>query len=225
MRIRARRAGHGQYTPARSLRVGSNGAVETNPNPFTLFEEWFEEAHHVGLPEPSAASLATVDARGVPSVRVVLVRGHDERGFVFYTNLRSSKGRDLLRNGAAGSPAALCFYWPPLARQVRVSGIATLVPDEVADAYWATRPRGSQVAALVSRQSEPIADGREELTRRYEALDRSLPETGIARPDFWSGFRIAPEAIEFWEGRENRLHHRVRYSLEDGRWTTSILCP
>lgn len=199
--------------------------MDTTPDPITLFEEWYEEAHHVGLPEPSAASLATADERGAPSIRVVLVRGHDEHGFVFYTNLGSRKGRELLRNGDAGAPAALCFYWPPLARQVRVTGIAKPVSDDEADAYWATRPRGSQVAAYASRQSEPLPGGREELTRRFESLDRSLPEADIARPDFWSGFRIAPETIEFWEGRENRLHHRVLYERRNGTWIASVLCP
>ncbi|HEX7078420.1 MAG TPA: pyridoxamine 5'-phosphate oxidase [Candidatus Eisenbacteria bacterium] len=199
--------------------------MEPIPDPFDLFEEWYEEAHHVGLPEPSAASLATVNEKGHPSVRVVLVRGHDVHGFVFYTNLRSRKGRDLLRNASAGAPASLCFYWPPLARQVRVTGMATLVPDAEADAYWATRPRGSQVAAYASRQSERLPGGREELATRFRALDKSLPETSVPRPEFWSGFRIAPDEIEFWEGRENRLHQRLLYTRGDGGWTMEILAP
>ncbi|MGE5177127.1 MAG: pyridoxamine 5'-phosphate oxidase [Hyphomicrobiales bacterium] len=199
--------------------------MESTRDPFALFDEWFEEAHHVGLPEPSAAALATVDADGAPSVRVVLVRGHDAGGFVFYTNLGSAKARDLRRHGTNGAPAALCFYWPPLTRQVRVTGLATPVADDVADAYWATRPRGSQVAAYASRQSVPLPGGRDELISRFENLDRSLPATGIARPDFWSGFRIAPRTIEFWEGHENRLHHRVLYTRRGDVWTTSILAP
>jgi len=176
----------------------------------------------VGLPEPSAAALATVDAKGRPSVRIILLRGLDERGFTFYTNLGSRKGMELERRD--GAPAALCFYWPPLARQVRIEGTATQVTDEEADAYWATRPRGHQVAAYASDQSKPIA-GREELEARYAEWDQRLPESGVPRPPFWSGFRIAPDSIEFWEGRANRLHERVLYRREGSHWIASILCP
>jgi len=196
--------------------------VNAHADPFSVFRTWLEEAHHVGLPEPSAASLATVDAKGRPSVRIILLRGLDERGFTFYTNLGSRKGMELERRD--GAPAALCFYWPPLARQVRIEGTATQVTDEEADAYWATRPRGHQVAAYASDQSKPIA-GREELEARYAEWDQRLPESGIPRPPFWSGFRIAPDSIEFWEGRANRLHERVLYRREGSHWIASILCP
>lgn len=197
--------------------------MNAHSDPLSVFRTWLEEAHHVGLPEPSAAALATVDAKGHPSVRIVLLRGLDERGFAFYTNLGSRKGMELQhRNGA---PAALCFYWPPLARQVRIEGVATLVSDAEADEYWATRPRGHQVAAYASEQSSPIAGGRAELEARYAEWDQRLPESGIPRPPFWSGFRIAPDSIEFWEGRANRLHERVLYRREGTHWIASILSP
>lgn len=197
--------------------------MTTNVDPLSVFRAWFEEAHHVGLSEPAAASLGTVDSKGRPSVRIVLLRGLDERGFAFYTNLGSRKGMELQRRDRA--PAALCFYWPPLARQVRIEGTATQVSDEEADEYWATRPRGHQVAAYASEQSKPITGGRAELEARFAEWDRRLPATGVPRPPFWSGFRIAPDSLEFWQGRENRLHERVLYRREGTHWIASVLCP
>lgn len=197
--------------------------MNAHADPISIFRTWLEEAHHVGLSEPSAAALATVDSKGRPSVRIVLLRGLDERGFSFFTNLGSQKGMDLERRD--GAPASLCFYWPPLVRQARVEGIASLVTDQEADEYWVTRPRGHQVAAYASEQSRPLAGGRAELEARFAEWDRKLPATGIPRPPFWSGFRIAPEAIEFWEGRENRLHERVLYRREGTHWIASVLCP
>ena len=200
--------------------------MTAQPDPMTLFREWFEAAHHVGLPEPSAASLATVDEHGAPSVRMVLVRGVDERGFAFYTNLQSRKGVELGAGRPAGrNPAALCFYWPPLARQVRIEGDATPVSVEEADAYWASRPRAHQVAAWASPQSQALAGGKDELSRRFVEMDRRLPAENVPRPPYWSGFRIEPRTIEFWEGRPGRLHDRVLYKNEGGRWTTAVLAP
>jgi pyridoxamine 5'-phosphate oxidase len=153
-------------------------------------------------------------------VRVVLVRSADTRGFVFYTNGESRKGREL-RDGA---PAALCFWWPPLAKQVRVEGRATPVSDADADAYWATRAHDSQVAAWASPQSAELSGGRAELTARFEELSKSLPPR-VPRPPHWGGFRIEPQRIEFWEGRPHRLHHRVLYTREGQGWVAKVLAP
>jgi pyridoxamine 5'-phosphate oxidase len=194
--------------------------VTEAPDPIGLFREWADLAARSELPEPDAAALATVDSEGNPSVRMVLVRGVDERGFAFYTNLESRKGKEL----RGGAPAALCFWWPPLAKQVRVEGSATRVSDADADAYWATRSRGSQVAAWSSHQSAVLSNGRDDLIARYGELEKSLPDP-VPRPPHWSGFRIEPGRIEFWEGRPHRLHHRVLYTREGRGWVAKILSP
>jgi pyridoxamine 5'-phosphate oxidase len=197
----------------------------TAVDPIRLFAEWYGRAQETDLPEPSAATLATVGADGMPSARVVLVRGYDERGFVFYTNTGSRKGRDLGGLRGADRPASLCFYWPPLALQVRVEGRAEAVAPDEADAYWASRPRGHQVAAYASRQSEPLAGGRQELEAAFVEWDRKLPQENIPRPGSWSGYRVVPTSIEFWEGRGNRMHHRVLYERDGSGWTVSLLNP
>jgi pyridoxamine 5'-phosphate oxidase len=189
-----------------------------------LFRKWVEAAHQVGLVEPSAAALATADAEGRPSIRAVLVRGVDERGFAFYTNVHSRKGRDILAQ-PGGAPVCLNFYWEPLMRQVRIEGLAAPVAAEEADAYWASRPRGHQVAAYASPQSQVVAGGRKELEARFTDFDRSLPEKEIPRPAYWSGFRVRPETIEFWEGQPNRLHDPVRYRRDGDAWTQEELAP
>jgi pyridoxamine 5'-phosphate oxidase len=199
--------------------------MNSTPDPIELFREWYETATHVGLPEPSAAALATVGEDGRPTARMVLVRGIDERGFVFYTNLRSKKGQDLSGRGKGGAFASLCFYWPPLARQVRIEGSASQVADEEADAYWATRPRAHQVSAWASPQSQALPGGRADLERQVGELDERLPRENVPRPPFWSGFRVIPDRIEFWEGRENRLHRRVRYTKRGSSWTVETLAP
>ena len=190
-----------------------------------LFGEWFEAARHVGLSEPTAAALATVGSDGHPAVRMVLVRGVDQRGFVFYTNFQSRKGLELGGGKGAGARAALCFYWGPQARQVRIEGAVEPVSDAEADAYWAARPRGHQVAAWASPQSAPLTGGRDDLERRFREMDDSLPAERIPRPPFWSGFRVIAEQIEFWEGRENRMHVRTLYRREGDGWTASTLAP
>jgi pyridoxamine 5'-phosphate oxidase len=195
------------------------------PDPIAQFQEWFEAAHHVGLPEPSAAALATVGEDGRPSVRVVLVRRFDERGFVFFTNLESHKGRDLGGGRVNGRPVAINFYWPPLVRQLRIEGTASPISDAEADDYWGTRPRGSQIAAWASPQSEPVPGGRAEIEARYAAMERKFEGREVPRPPYWSGLRVIPEQIEFWEGRENRLHVRTRYRREGSTWIEETLGP
>ena len=200
------------------------------PDPIGLFREWSALARRSDIKEPDAAALATTDPKGRnPSVRMVLVRSADERGFVFYTNLESRKGRELLVHGgkgarsSEGAPAALCFWWPPLEKQVRVEGRATLVSEAEADAYWGTRARPSQVAAWASKQSAELGS-RVELEAKFRDLAASLPDP-VPRPPFWTGFRLVPRLIEFWEGRPHRLHHRVLYARQGRGWVTTILNP
>ncbi|HEU4941223.1 MAG TPA: pyridoxamine 5'-phosphate oxidase [Candidatus Eisenbacteria bacterium] len=196
--------------------------MDSNDDPIGIFLEWFDAAQRVVEPEPAAATLATVSPSGLPTARVVLVRHVDRHGFVFYTNLESPKARDL--SGGAHA-AALCFYWAPLMKQVCIEGHAEPVLPEEADAYWASRPRGHQVMGWASPQSQPLPGGRSDIERRFAELDRSLPATNVPRPPFWSGFRIVPDAIEFWEGRENRLHHRVLFRRAASGWTREIIAP
>jgi pyridoxamine 5'-phosphate oxidase len=193
-------------------------------DPIALFKEWAALAVKAQVPEPDAASLATVDDACRPSVRLVMVRGVDERGFVFYTNLRSRKSRELLAGGADGAPAALTWWWPGITKQVRVEGSAVRVSEEESDAYWATRPRESQVGAWASDQSAELPGGYSELASRFHELSDSMPEN-VPRPPHWGGFRVIPREIEFWDARPHRLHHRVLYTRQGKGWETKVLSP
>ncbi|MGD9763572.1 MAG: pyridoxamine 5'-phosphate oxidase [Candidatus Binatia bacterium] len=189
-------------------------------DPIRRFQRWYAAARRTAMRLPDAMALATVDGRGRPRVRMVLLKQADEDGFVFYTNARSPKGRELLTTGRA----ALVFYWEPLARQVRIEGRVRLVDPAEADAYWATRPRQSQLAALASAQSAPLAS-RALLLRRFHILARRYDGRPVPRPPYWTGFRIMPSAIEFWTERPFRLHDRELFTRTAGGWKMMRLQP
>lgn len=183
-------------------------------------QSWLARAHRAGVREPTAMALATADSRGRPSVRTVLLKGLDARGLVFYTNLRSRKGRAL----AANPRAALCLYWDPLRRQLLVEGRVERVSDREADAYWATRPRASQLAAWASQQSQPL-DRRATLLTRLAAARWRFAGRPVPRPPHWSGIRLIPDRLEFWTARPNRLHDRLCYTRRGPRWIRTLLYP
>jgi pyridoxamine 5'-phosphate oxidase len=184
------------------------------------FTALFAQAQTLGLAEPAAMSLATVDAEGKPSIRTVLLKACDTGGFVFYTNKRSRKGRQLARNRRA----ALSFFWQPLMQQVLIEGTVEDVADSEADAYWATRPRISQLGAWASSQSD-ILTNREELEQRYAGYEQQFANVAVPRPLHWSGYRVVPDLIEFWSSRPGRMHERERFFLIDGDWQYSLVYP
>ncbi|MEP6977528.1 MAG: pyridoxamine 5'-phosphate oxidase [Thermoleophilia bacterium] len=186
-----------------------------DPDALRQFEAWFAEARDAGVPVPEAMAVATATPDGAPSVRMVLLKGVDECGFVFFTNYESRKGREL----EANPRAALLFHWEALGRQVRVEGSVERVSDAESDAYFSTRPVGSRLGAIASRQSRPLVD-RAELERAVEALPDDAP-----RPEWWGGYRVRPERYEFWQHRENRLHDRVLYEREGSAWKQQRLYP
>jgi pyridoxamine 5'-phosphate oxidase len=189
-------------------------------DPFELFGDWLADAEKSEPNDPNAMSLATVDTHGRPSLRMVLLKGFDQRGFVFYTNLESKKGQDL----AINPNAALCLHWKSLRRQIRVEGITEPVSGEEADAYFASRPRGSQIGAWASAQSRPL-DGRFELERKVGETAARFGISAIPRPPHWSGFRLVPRHLEFWQDRPFRLHDRLVYNRDGVAWTTERLYP
>ena len=189
-------------------------------DPVEQFRGWFEEALAADLHEPNAMTVATAMPDGRPSARVVLLKGFDGRGFVFYTNYEGRKGRELDENPRT----ALLFYWGELERQVRIEGSVSRVSEEESDAYYASRPRGSRLGALASEQSRAI-EGREILEGRIESLEAEYEGLDVPRPAFWGGYRVEPEVFEFWQGRENRLHDRIVYRRSDGGWRTERLQP
>jgi pyridoxamine 5'-phosphate oxidase len=193
---------------------------DAGPDPLELFDRWFKEAEAGEPNDPEAVALATVGPDGMPSARMVLLKGYDRAGFVFYTNLESRKGRQL----ASSPKAALCFHWKSLRRSVRVEGVAHPVDDAEADAYFATRPRASRIGAWASDQSRPLA-GRFELEKRVAEFTARFALGEIPRPPHWSGFRVAPERIEFWQNGAFRLHDRLVYLREGDGWRTERLYP
>ena len=194
-------------------------------DPFDLFAEWFAEAERSEPNDANAMTLATATAEGVPSARMVLLKGVDgpnvpARGFVFYTNLESRKGGELQAN----PNAALCFYWKSLRRQIRIDGAVSPVSDDEADAYYHSRPRGSQIGAWASAQSRPLS-GRGELIKQVAKVTATYPIGEIPRPPHWSGFRLVPRRIEFWRDRRFRLHDRLVYAAAGEGWRTERLYP
>jgi pyridoxamine 5'-phosphate oxidase len=191
-------------------------------DPFAVFEEWFALAQEAEPNDPHAMALATADENGMPDVRMVLLNRRDERGFCFFTNFESAKGRQLLAN----PQAAMVMHWKSLRRQVRMRGPVEEVGSAEADAYFASRARGSRIASATSKQSRPLAN-RQQMMDEVEALTRMIGDNDAPRPPHWSGFRILPIAIEFWKDGEYRLHDRVRFSRETvtGSWSSTRLYP
>ena len=189
-------------------------------DPIAQFAQWYERAQATVKPLPDAVALATATPAGHPSLRMVLLKGFDAHGFVFYTNFRSRKGRELARNPRA----ALLFYWGESGRQVRIDGRVEKLMARESDEYFATRPRGSQLAAWASPQSA-VETSRGPLERRFAAFARKYPDA-VPRPPHWGGYRLVPEAFEFWQGREDRLHDRILYRrVRGGRWRIERLAP
>ncbi|MGY2487002.1 pyridoxamine 5'-phosphate oxidase [Cupriavidus sp. CP313] len=204
----------------RTYVLGSLSETDVAPDPMSQFKRWFDEAVTAKLPEPNAMTLATVDADGQPSARIVLLKGIDDRGFTFFTNYESRKGLDL----AANPRAALLFHWVQLERQVRVEGHVEKVSDDESDAYFATRPLGSRVGAWASAQSREVP-GRDVLEQREQEYRSKFGENP-PRPPHWGGYRLVPTALEFWQGRPSRLHDRIAFRLQPGGdWQIVRLSP
>jgi len=189
-------------------------------DPLEQFRRWFADARESELAAPEAMALATATPSGAPSVRMVLLKGADESGFTFFTGYVSRKAGEL----DANPRAALLFHWAPLGRQVRVEGTVERVPAEESDAYFATRPRGAQLAASASRQSS-VLESRDELDGRVSELSREHEGRDVPRPEHWGGYRLVPETYEFWQHRDDRLHDRFRYERDAGVWTVERLSP
>lgn len=189
-------------------------------NPIDLFDRWFREAVNAGINEPSAMALSTLGTDGYPQSRIVLLKGYGEEGFSFFTNYESQKGNAL----AQYPKASLLFFWPELQRQIRITGKVEKTSVEESEEYFRSRPRGSRLGAWTSEQSQEIPS-RKTLEERYEVFDRKFPEEDIPKPPHWGGYRLTPLTFEFWQGRENRLHDRISFRKENGKWRTARLAP
>jgi len=198
----------------------TNGDFFERDEPFALFREWLDDATQTEPNDPNAVALATVDRDGMPNVRMVLLKGFDTSGFVFYTNFESVKGQEVL----GAMKAAMCFHWKSLRRQVRIRGQVVVVSDEEADAYFRSRPRGSRIGAWASKQSRPL-DSRFALEKAVAEYTAKHLVGEIPRPGYWSGFRIVPESIEFWHDRPFRLHDRTQFTRDGDGWTKTRLFP
>ena len=193
---------------------------ELNQDPFKQFQRWLDEALKAPILEPTAMTLATSNRDGKPSARMVLLKNVDARGFVFFTNYESRKGEELLQN----PNAALLFFWDALERQVRVEGMVEHTTEEESHQYFNQRPFASRIAATISHQSA-VVSSRDQLEKKFHELAAMLKDKEIPVPKFWGGFRVVPRLFEFWQGRENRLHDRFRYSKQESRWTIERLSP
>ncbi len=194
--------------------------TSVDKNPFIQFTKWYESILDSDLNEPTAMMLSTADANGNPSARIVLLKEIDDSGFVFYTNYRSRKGKDL-----KGNPkAALTFFWDELRRQIRIEGSIEKISRETSKEYFSSRPRESQIGAWVSAQSSVIPN-REILENKFDELDEKFGNEEIPLPDFWGGYRLIPSYFEFWQGRENRLHDRICYKKENDEWKIFRIAP
>ena len=190
-------------------------------NPIQLFQTWFDEVEaSEGVDEPNAMTISTIGLDGFPKSRVVLLKGYSDEGFVFYTNYSSEKGKAIAEN----PHVCISFFWPIMERQVIIKGRAEKIPEDLSDDYFGSRPKGSRLGALVSDQSAVIPS-RAVLEDKLEALKETYREREIERPDFWGGYIVKPVSLEFWQGRPNRLHDRIRYTLENTDWTRERLAP
>jgi len=192
----------------------------TGINPYDLFGQWFQEAKGTEINDPEAMSLATIGDNGRPSIRTVLMKAYDEHGFVFFTNSQSRKGRQLLTNRVA----ALSFLWKSLRRQVHIEGIVEKISEAESDAYFETRPRGSQIGAWASQQSQPLED-RETILARIAVFEDLYKDKPVPRPSYWHGFRVVPDRIEFWQAGEFRIHDRFAFTQKGDTWTSTRLNP
>lgn len=209
---------------ARMRREYTQHSLDTNdvfPDPVLQFQQWFDEATKAQLPEPNAMTLSTISLEGKPSARIVLLKGLEEGSFVFYTNYHSRKGQEI----KAYPQVALTFFWVELERQVRIGGSVKKISDERSTQYFHSRPRGSQIGAWVSSQSQKIAD-RTVLEQRLQELTREFEGQTVPKPPHWGGYAVTPHIVEFWQGRPNRLHDRILYTLKgNNNWTIERLAP
>jgi pyridoxamine 5'-phosphate oxidase len=204
----------------KDYKLRSLNESEVSADPIVQFTNWWDEAANSEIEEVNAMTLATVTNEGHPSARIVLLKGFDEKGFVFFTNYESRKGKELEEN----PHAALVFFWKELERQVRIEGGVEMISEKDSDTYYNSRPVGSRIGAWASPQSDVI-DGREILENNFKALEKKFESGNIPRPGHWGGYILRPSMIEFWQGRSSRLHDRIRYSLMEGSWVIERLAP
>ena len=200
--------------------LGLDKCFEEFNNPIKLFEKWFNKAKETEINDPNAVAVATADKNNQPSVRMVLLKGLNEKGFVFYTNLNSKKGNDLKFNNRA----SMCFHWKSLRRQVRIIGTVEKVTDREADDYYNTRPYKNKIGAWASSQSEVLSK-REDFLKKIESYEKKYPSNDVPRPSHWSGWRLMPIEIEFWLDGEGRIHERLNYKIKNGNWIKELLYP